>query len=308
MVMTQHSRCTIFINIQCFNLDTRYHIRIALFQFSSHLPTLSMLPSKLLNPNRASLQAGRESTTLTTLNSAKSFKNLTVLQRKDCMWGIMLWKFPAPLQRITWQWRLNQRTSKSGAVRADGETPDASTSGHSVCCLKTTAFELLWNNTCWSRWMKVETCSFVHGIIVTLQECITSFEAQSSSSQDSTTREEWLGASLVSEKLCVKSRRLLCRLPISTLIDLAHLRTRISELHSMAEFKSLIQLSAKQNIENQSVLSNQSINLFSLLPIWLRKVVANFQREASVVLSTVSCRSMCFSCALASIACLASNW
>jgi hypothetical protein len=25
------------------------------------------------------------------------------------------------LQRITWQWSLNERTSKSGAVRADGE-------------------------------------------------------------------------------------------------------------------------------------------------------------------------------------------
>jgi hypothetical protein len=127
--------------------------------------------------------------------------------------------------------------------------------------------------------MKVETCSFVHGIIVTLQECITSFEAQSSSSQDSMTREEWLGASLVSEKLCVKSRRLLCRLPISTLIDLAHLRTRISELHSVAEFKSLIQLSAKQNIENQSVLSNQSINLFSLLLEYHDSIVSPFNRK-----------------------------
>jgi hypothetical protein len=41
----------------------------------------------------------------------------------------MLCKFPAPLQRSTWQWRLNERTSKSGAVRADGETPHASASG-----------------------------------------------------------------------------------------------------------------------------------------------------------------------------------
>jgi hypothetical protein len=41
----------------------------------------------------------------------------------------MLCKFPAPLQRFTWQWRLNERTRKSGAVRADGETPHASASG-----------------------------------------------------------------------------------------------------------------------------------------------------------------------------------
>jgi hypothetical protein len=33
------------------------------------------------------------------------------------------------LQRFPWQWGLNERTSKSGAVRADGETPHASASG-----------------------------------------------------------------------------------------------------------------------------------------------------------------------------------
>jgi hypothetical protein len=60
-------------------------MRIALFQFFSHLPTLSMLPSELLNPNLASLQAGREPTTLTTLNLCKKLQILTMLQRKDRM-------------------------------------------------------------------------------------------------------------------------------------------------------------------------------------------------------------------------------
>jgi len=35
---------------------------------------------------------------------------------------------PAPLRRFTWQWRLKERTSKSGAARGGGETPYASAS------------------------------------------------------------------------------------------------------------------------------------------------------------------------------------
>jgi hypothetical protein len=114
------------INIQCkpdFNLDTKYHIRIALFQFFSHLPTLSVLPSELLNPNRASLQAGRENPQLSTY--AKSFKKLTMLQRKDRMRNYAL-KVSCSLAK---NYLAVERTSKSGAVRADGETPHASASG-----------------------------------------------------------------------------------------------------------------------------------------------------------------------------------
>jgi hypothetical protein len=59
-----------------------YHIRIALFQFFSHLPTLPVLPSELLNPNRASLQAGREPTTLTALRLCKKLKKFDYVAEK----------------------------------------------------------------------------------------------------------------------------------------------------------------------------------------------------------------------------------
>jgi hypothetical protein len=68
--------------ISSFNLDTKYHIRIAFFQFFSHLPTLSMLPSELLNPNRASLQVGREPTTLITLNLCKKLQKFDYVVEK----------------------------------------------------------------------------------------------------------------------------------------------------------------------------------------------------------------------------------
>jgi hypothetical protein len=61
------------LRLRCEALESsKYHRRIALFQFFSHLPTLSVLPSELLNPNRASLQAGREPRTPTTVLCKKS--------------------------------------------------------------------------------------------------------------------------------------------------------------------------------------------------------------------------------------------
>jgi hypothetical protein len=103
--------------------------------------------------------------------SLASAQFVVICCREDRMQGIMLWKFPALMEKITWQTeQVSERTSKSSRARADGGIPHVSASGPDSSGLNSADFQVPWSHGGGSPVQALPRCTSCGQLFQTVQQ------------------------------------------------------------------------------------------------------------------------------------------